>query len=96
MTFTVGLNQKDNIDAAVQKVITMKRYHYYFISFTWQCIPNVIIFYAFISFQRIFKFCFSIMMVEQVSGRSLSGPSMQFISVLGSRPNGKTSKFCEF
>jgi len=30
------------------------------------------------------------MMVEQVSGMSLSGPSVQFISVLGSRPNGKT------
>ncbi|KAH0750725.1 hypothetical protein KY290_029957 [Solanum tuberosum] len=55
VTFTVGLNQKDNIDAAVKK--------------------------------RTFKFCFSIMMVEQVSGMSLSGPSVQFISVLGSRPN---------
>ena len=44
-----------------------------------------------VSFLKIFRFCFSIMMAGQPSGTSLSGPRPLFISVQESKQNGESS-----
>lgn len=75
MTFTVGVGQKENIDAAVKKVcliclcvyISSPVVPFFVLMVIVACL-------SFCSFQKISLFFCSTMMERRVSGMSLSGP----------------------
>ena len=91
VVFTVGLDQRKNIDESVKKVIHMS-HSIIFIYLFWLFLDiefQMLMFCG--SFLRISKFCFFTMMVEQVNGITLSGQKLQFMLVQENKQNGKDS-----
>lgn len=84
VTFTVGFNQKKNIDAAIKKVSSVSLSLF-------PLLLSCSLFHE-ISFldssQKILLFCCFTMMVGQVNGKSLSGQSEPSTWVHGSKLNG--------
>lgn len=90
VTFTVGYNQRNNIDAAVKKV-------------SWSPSSNLgpvlwILFCCFYSFQTTLLSSYFIMMDKQPNGMSLNGPNEQFMWAQGNRRSGEDllKKFLDF
>lgn len=85
VTFTVGWDQRDNINAAVKKVIvtTYKMSTFYFYSSLWLNVKLRILrcSHDSFSFLMISKSCFFTMMVEQHNGIDTSGQNRQFMLV---------------
>lgn len=85
VTFTVGFDQRKNIDAAVKKVIYMEycsysSYYHAVEAHACSCC---------ISSLMTSQFYFFTMTVGLLSGISMSGQRMQFISVSRSKQNGR-------
>ena len=81
VTFTVGIDQRNNINAAVKKVIKAA-FPYFFLLYYFDiqdsdCWGVFFFFLLSCSFLRISWLCFFIMMVTQVNGINLSGPNVQ-------------------
>jgi len=82
VTFTVGYEQRQNINAAVKKVIEIYYFQIFIYTFLFVYLPyhifsKLLTIKLFCSFLMILQFCSFIMMVGLVDGIDLSGQRMQ-------------------
>lgn len=93
VTFTVGYEQRHNINAAVQKVIEIYYfqifiYTFLFVYLSFHIFSKLLTIKLFCSFLMILQFCSFIMMVGLVNGINLSGQRMQSMLAQGNKLNG--------
>jgi hypothetical protein len=86
VTFTVGYDQRMNIDACVKKVGPVWCFIYYLMV---ACMSMWTTLSLSHSFQRTLLSFYSIMMDELLNGMNLSGPRVLFTWVSGDRLNGE-------
>lgn len=95
VTLTVGFDQKDNVNAAIKKVLEYNIYYHVtkILKFCSRTMISVLMLCC--SSLTISKYCFSIMMVGLLNGISLNGLNELYMSVLGSKQNG-ANRFYQF